>query len=115
MTDSHSKEQILKEISQIQRMEPGKLSPYHLKNRPGKSGPYYKLQHHENGKNRTQYVRPEDVPLVQSAIDGYNKFEQLVCQYSQIVIQQTRDERCGGVKKKRRISSSHKTRKSSSS
>ena len=114
MTNSSSKEQILRDILQIQRMEPGKLCADHLKNRPGKSGPYYKLQHHENGKNRTQYIRPDEVPLVQSAIDGYNKFQQLVCQYSQIVIQQTRDERCGNVKKKRQISSSPKTRKSKS-
>ena len=112
MANSSSKEQLLRQIAQIERMEPGKLSAYHLKNRPGKSGPYYKLQHHENGKNRTQYVRPEEVADVQSAIEGYNLFEQLVSQYSQIVIQQTREERSGGIKKKRRTSSSPKTRKS---
>jgi len=87
-------------MAQIQRMEPGKLTAYHLKNRPGKSGPYYKLQHHENGKNLTQYIRPEDVAVVQAAVDGYNQFEKLVSEYSQIIIQQTREERRGGLKKK---------------
>jgi hypothetical protein len=101
-------------MAQIQRMEPGKLCAYHLKNRPGKSGPYYKLQHHENGKNLTQYIRPDEVPAVEAAIDGYNQFQQLVSDYSQILIQQTREERAGGLKKKRPRSSSPRTRKSSS-
>jgi len=95
-------------------MEPGKLTAYYLKGRPGKSGPYYKLQHHENGKNLTQYIRPEDVAAVQGAVDGYNQFERLVSEYSQIIIQQTREQRRGGIKKKRLNSSSPKTRKSSS-
>ena len=112
MENTPSKEQLLRQISQIERMEPGKLCAYHLKNRPGKSGPYYKLQHRENGKNRTQYIRPEDVAGVQSDIDSYNRFEQLVSQYSQVVVQQTRDERAGNLKIKRRTSSWPKTRKS---
>jgi hypothetical protein len=114
MEKPHSKAQLLSQIAKIERMEPGKLSDYHLKDRPGKSGPYYKLQHHENGKNRTQYVRPEQVADVQAAIDGYKNFEQLVSEYSQIVIQQTREERSSGIKKKRRNSSSPRTRKSKS-
>ena|ERR1035437_1610674 len=114
MENQPSKAQLIKQISQIQRMEPGKLSDYHLKGRAGKSGPYYKLQHHENGKNRTQYIRPEEVAGVQAAIDGYKNFEQLVSEYSQIVIQETREERSSGVKKKRPNSSSPRTRKSKS-
>jgi len=114
MENHPSKAQLLKQIAQIERMEPGKLSDYHLKDRPGKSGPYFKLQHHENGKNRTQYIRPEQVADVQAAIDNFKKFEQLVSEYSQIVIQETRQERSSGVKKKRPSSSSPRTRKSKS-
>lgn len=113
MTNPSSPAQLLRQMAQIQRMEPGKLTAYHWKNRPGKSGPYYKLQHHENGKNLTQYIRPEDVAVVQAAVDGYNQFEKLVSEYSQIIIQQTREERRGGLKKKRPCSSSPRTRKSS--
>jgi hypothetical protein len=95
-------------------MEPGKLTAYFLKGRTGKSGPYYKLQHHENGKNLTQYIRPDEAATVEAAVDGYNQFEKLVCEYSQLIIRQTREERCGGLKKKRLNFSSPKTRKSSS-
>lgn len=105
------KSQLLQQIAQIQSMEPGKLCSYFLKGRPGKSGPYFKLQHHENGKNRTQYIPPEQVAQVQAAIKGYNSFVHLVREYSRIVIEQTRLERCGGVKKKTPNSSSPKIRK----
>jgi hypothetical protein len=114
MANPLSPAQLLNQIAQIQHMEPGKLTAYYLKGRPGKAGPYYKLQHHENGKNLTQYIRPEDVAAVQAAVDGYNQFEKLVSEYSQIIIQQTREQRRGGIKKKRLNSSSPKTRKSSS-
>ena len=114
MTNPLSPAQLLSQIAQIQQMEPGKLTAYYLKNRPGKSGPYYKLQHHEDGKNRTQYIRPEEVVAVQAAVDGYKQVENLVSEYSQLIVRQTREERCGGLKKKRPNSSSPKTRRSSS-
>jgi hypothetical protein len=92
---------LLAQIAQIQLMERGKLSTYHFKDRSAPSGPYFKLQCWEHGKNLTRHVRSEQVPLLEQALAGHAKFQQLVEQYAQIVIDQTRQQLAGvGVKKK---------------
>jgi hypothetical protein len=79
--------------------------------------PYYKLQAWENGKNVTRYIRAEQVPLVEEALANYAKFQDLVGQYAQGVIDQTREQLAAvGVKKKpgpRPTSSWRRKRKSS--
>ncbi|MGZ8920569.1 MAG: hypothetical protein ACXW32_10365 [Limisphaerales bacterium] len=106
-TSSHS---ILEQVAQIQRMERGKLSVM----REGPSGPFYKLQAREGGKNVTRYVRRDDAPAVQEAINGYARFQTLTQQYAQQIIDKTRREIAAGAKKKKpaRSSSSPKARKS---
>ena len=103
--------QILHQIAQIQRMEPGKLCII----RQGPNGPYYNLQCRENGKTRTRYVPADQVTVVAEHNANFQRFEALVDQYAQMVIDQTRDERAGHFKKKTSLprSSSPKTRKSS--
>ena len=103
---------ILQQIARIQSMERGKLSVI----KQSASGPFYKLQAHENGKNRTRYVPREQVAAVQEAINGYQEFQCLTEQYAREVIAQTRDAIAAGFKKKTspRSSSSPRTRKSSS-
>ena len=93
-------------------MERGKLCIL----REGPAGPYYNHQTWENGKNVSRYVPRDQVPAFQEAIAGYEKFEKLTGEYSQIIIQQTRAELATGLKKKpsRPRSSWPKTRKSSS-
>ena len=92
---------LLAQIAQIQLMERGKLSAYNLKDRSAQCGPYFKLQCWENGKNLTRHVRSEQVPVLEEALAGYAQFQQLVEQYAQIVIHQTRQQLAGvGVKKK---------------
>jgi hypothetical protein len=82
-------------------MERGKLSAYNFQDRSAPSGPYFKLQCWENGKNLTRHIRSEQVPVLEEALAGYAKFQQLVQQYAQIVIDQTRQQLAGvGVKKK---------------
>jgi hypothetical protein len=107
-----SRAQILQQIAHIQRMEPGKLCVI----RQGPNGPYYNLQCHEKGKNCTRYVPADQVDTVAEHAANFQRFEALVDQYAQMVIEQTRAERAGQFKKKISLprSSLRKTRKSSS-
>ena len=111
MDIQNSLHSILREISKIQAMERGKLSVI----RESSAGPFYKLQARENGKNLTRYVPRSQVPAVQEAIAGYQRFEALTRQYAQQVIAQTRQSLAAGFKKKTSPtrSSSPRTRRSS--
>ncbi len=104
--------QILQQIARIQLMEPGKLCVIGH----GPNGPYYNLQCRENGKTLTRYVPADQAPLVAEHTANYRQFQALVAQYAQLIIQQTRDQRAQGFKKKTSHprSSWPKTRKSSS-
>jgi hypothetical protein len=104
--------QILRQIAQIQHMEPGKLCIIGH----GPNGPYYNLQCREQGKTLTRYVSGDQAELVAQHTANYQKFQSLVSQYAQLVIEQTRAERSAGLKKKTSgpRSAWPKTRKSSS-
>lgn len=104
--------QILQQIAQIQRMEPGKLCVI----RQGPNGPYYNLQCRENGKTLTRYVPPDQVERVTEHTHNYRKFQSLMAEYAQLIVDQSRQERSVGLKKKtsRLKSSWPKTRKSGS-
>ena len=97
-------------------MERGKLSTYSFPERSGDSGPYFKLQCWEQGKNCTRYIPPAQVPLLREALAGRAKFQELIDQYAQLVIAETREQLASILKKKtaRRKSSWPKTGKSSS-
>lgn len=93
---------LLNQIAQIQFMERGRLST-HLGShaRSADAAHHGKLQCWENGKNVTRHVRSEQVPLVEEALAGYARFQQLVEQYAQLIIEQTRSQLASvGVKKK---------------
>ena len=104
--------QILKQIAQIQHMEPGKLCVLGQ----GPNGPYYNLQCREHGKTLTRYVSGDQAQLVAQHTANYQQFQALVSQYAQLIIEQTRAERTAGLKKKtsRPRSSWPRTKKSSS-
>jgi hypothetical protein len=78
-------------------------------------GPYYNHQCHEQGRNVSRYVPTDQVPALQEAIEGYHRFERLMGQYVQLMVDQTRAERQADSKKKppRPSSSSPRKRKSS--
>jgi hypothetical protein len=103
--------QLLQQIAQIQRMEPGKLCIIGQ----GPNGPYYNLQCREGAKTCTRYVPADQAQLVAEHTANYQQFQSLVGQYAQIIIEQTRAERSTGSKKKtlRPRLSGPKTRKSS--
>lgn len=87
---------ILRQIASISAMEPGRLSVI----RQGPKGPYYNLQHHENGRNHTEYIPADQVPEVERNTAAYRLFTELVDQYAGEVIERTRRQRAQGLKKK---------------
>ena len=88
--------QILQQITQIRHMEPGKLCVM----RQGPDGPYYNLQWREQGKAISRYIPSDQVELVAQHTANYQAFQDLVSQYAQLIIEQTRAERAAGFKKK---------------
>ena len=93
-------------------MERGKLSII----RESPSGPFYKIQAREDGKNLTRYVPREQVPATEEAIAGYKQFQTLTEEYARLKIQETRAAIAEGSKKKNRPQpfSSPRIRKSNS-
>jgi len=96
MSTRSTPEAILRQIAQIHRMDHGTVSVI----RQGPHGPYYNHQCYENGRNVSRYVPPEQVPELEQAIEGYRRFQELVKQYVQLRVEQTRAERQAGSKKK---------------
>lgn len=109
---TNTRESLLAQIAQIQRMEPGKLCIL----RQGPQGPYYNLQCRENGQPVSRYVPHDQVETVALHTANYQKFQALVSDYAQLIVEQTRAERAAGVKKKSplRTSSWPRSRKSRS-
>jgi hypothetical protein len=108
------KQRLLEQIASISAMERGKLSSYEFPERSGATGPYHKLQRWQDGKNQTRYVRKDELPQVQAALNGYQQYQQLTAQYAELVIHETRASIEGSKKKQTRQSSgSPKTRRSS--
>lgn len=97
MTSNSSPQNLLQQIATIERMERGKLSVI----RQCSSGAFYNLQRRENGRNVTEYVPRDQVPLVQENIDAFARFESLVEEFARLITEQTRNERKAGLKKKR--------------
>ena len=111
MNNEKSLLSILEQITSIQSMERGKLSVI----KESSAGPFYKLQARENGKNVTRYVPREEVPAVQAAIDGYQRFQALTEQYARLKIEETRAAIAAGFKKKTRAENSFLPRNKKSS
>ena len=101
---------LLEQIAQIQRMEPGKLCVM----RQGQDGPYYNLQCREQGKSVSRYVPQDQVKAVAEHTANHQEFRTLVDAYAQQIIDRTRRERLEGAKKKTSpdLSSWHRAKKS---
>lgn len=111
MNANPTPQSLLKQIAQIQRMEPGKLCVM----RQGPDGPYYNLQCREQDKTLSRYVSAGQSAVVAEHTANYQRFQALVGEYAALIIAQTRAERETGAKKKspRPKSSLPRTRKSS--
>ena len=97
MTTQTTAESILQELAHIQRLDRGTVSVI----RQGPAGPYYNHQCYEDGRNVSRYVPAEKVPELKAAIADYQRFQQLVQQYVELLVEKTRAERQAGSKKKR--------------
>ena len=71
-------------------MELGKLCQYQHRDRPKDSPSHCCLQTWCAGKDRTRYIRPEELPAIQEANDGHQRFRELAEQYVGIVVAETR-------------------------
>jgi hypothetical protein len=74
---------LLERINQIQQMERGKICQM-----SGKK--HYNHQTWQNGRNVVRYVQSEKVEPLQKAIDGYQLCMELIQQYAEEIIQNTR-------------------------
>ena len=109
MNTDATPQSLLKQIAQIQRMEPGKLCVIGQ----GPHGPYYNLQCREGGKTLSRYVPADQSAAVAEHTANYQRFQALVGEYAARVVAHTRAAREAGAKKKtaRPKSSSPRTRK----
>ena len=86
---------VLHQIAQIHQMEKGTLNII----RHGPNGPYYNHQCYEHGKNVSRYVPRDQVQAFQAALEGYQRFQTLVEQYVDLMVEKTRTERASDSKK----------------
>lgn len=108
-----TKQHLLQQIAAIPAMERGKLSAYCFKERSPTAGPYHKLQHWEEGKNKTRYVPADALPTLQAALAGYAQYQQLTEEYAELVIAETRQNIASLKKSKSRPRSSWPRKKKS--
>jgi hypothetical protein len=108
MTYPQRREQILQEMSTLTRMERGKLCP---QSRGPGTAPFYKLQAWHHGKNHTRYVPLDEVPAVQQALAGHQRFLELAEDFVTLTVAQTRQEAAAERKKNSRRSRANATSK----
>jgi hypothetical protein len=107
MSQSPTPESILQQIARIPRLERGTLSFV----RQSAAGPCCNFQRWEDGRNVSQYVRAEEVPLVRANLAAYEQCAALMEEYVQLLSTRSREERLAGVKKKRQPPTSSSRRK----
>src|SRR5438093_8668077 len=107
MNKKNTPQSILQQIASIEHMERGKLSII----RQSANGAFYNLQHRENGRNVTEYIPRDQVPIVQEHVEAFRECENLFEQYVALISQRSREEREPGFKKKRCIRKSPSPRK----
>jgi hypothetical protein len=96
--------QILDEMGRIDQMIRGHVSEqtYQIK-RGGQivtQGPYFVLQRRENGKNNCQRVAHDEVQSIVSAVEAYQRFQQLAQSYAALTEEATWNQQKPEVKKK---------------
>ena len=105
--------ELLAKMAQIQSMERGKLSSYRRSGRSKDADTYFRLQTWQDGKNHSRHVRPEELPALQAALEGYARYCELSGQYVQIIVERSRAQREQNIKKKIQPYSRHCRRRSS--
>lgn len=108
MTTQQRRQAILQEMNAITRMERGKLC---TQSRGPSAPPFYKLQCWRNGKNHTRYVPQEEVPALQEALGGHQRFQQLAEEFVDLTVAMTQAEEVAERKKNSRRSKPNATGK----
>ncbi len=101
MINQLRRQEILQEMNSITRMERGKLCVQHP---PTGSAPFHKLQSWCHGKNQTRYVPAQEVPAIQEALAGHERFQRLAEEFVDLTVAATRREQEADRKKNSRRS-----------
>lgn len=96
MINQPRRQEILQEMNAITRMERGKLCVQHP---GGGSASFHKLQNWSHGRNQTRYVPAEEVPAIQEALAGHERFQRLAEEFVDLTVAATRREREADRKK----------------
>lgn len=70
-------QEIKKQIAELGEMRPGSLSKQMRKGKD-KYGAYWHLSYTHRGKGRTQYIREEFVPQLQTETAAFKQFKKLI-------------------------------------
>lgn len=94
------KDAILRQMGQIHRIIRGKLSSQTFVAKGRSQGPYFTLQRWDEGKNKSQRIPPQQLPMIQDAVTGFERFQQLADQYVGLTEKQTWEAQPADLKKK---------------
>lgn len=108
MTTQQRRQEILQEMNAISRMERGKLC---TQSRGPTAPPFYKLQCWWKGKNHTRYVPREDLPALQEALAGHQRFQHLAEEFVDLTVTMTQAQEAAERKKNSRRSKPNATGK----
>ena len=108
MTPIQRRQEILQEINTITRMERGKLC---TQSTGSGAAPFHKLQCWHQGKNHTRYVPAAELPALQEALAGHQRFQSLAAEFVELTVALTRAEQATQAKKNSAKSKANATRK----
>lgn len=98
---------ILQQMGQIPALIRGKLSSQTYVAKGRSQGPYFTLQRWDEGKNKSQRIPPQQLPMIQEAVTGFQRFQQLADQFVGLAEKQTWEAQPADLKKKLRKFSQH--------
>lgn len=101
MTPLQRRQEILREMNTLTRMERGKLC---VQARGRGHPPFHKLQCWQQGQNHTRYVPAAEVAAVQEALAGHARFQALAEEFVEVTVGLTRRERAADAKKNSTLS-----------
>jgi hypothetical protein len=108
MTIQQRRQEILQAMNSLTRMERGKLC---TQSRGPSCPPFHKLQCWPEGKNHTRYVPSDEVPVLQEALAGHQRFQQLAEEFVDLTVAMTRQQTEAERKKNSRRSKRNATGK----
>ncbi len=98
MKTTKKAQRLLARMAEIEEMERGKVCPM-------KGRDHFNHQTWQAGRNVVRYVHRDDVPELQRAIDGYDRFIELSQRYADEIVRLSRRKRKKNAKKRKSITS----------